>query len=411
MEFDVIIIGGGIVGLSTAWNLIHAYPDLSIGLLEKEPDIAKHQTGNNSGVIHSGIYYKPKSLKAKLCTEGKEILIDFCEQNQIPYRFVSKLIAATDHSQFPTLDTLFQRGKENGLENLRTLVGDEIREIEPCIRAKRAIYNPKVGIVNYKQVCRVLSRKLSDLGVKILTDTKMTSCSFLDNRLYIETVKQVYKAKFLVNCAGLYSDHILRLVEPKKTFKHQIIPFRGEYYKLNKEAQPMIKGLVYPVPDPRFPFLGVHLTKMIDGIVEAGPNAVLALAKEGYHWKNFHLQELWQTLSFSGFWKFAFKHWKIGAFEMKRSLSKKTFCQSLQKFLPDLEPEQLIPGGAGVRAQLIDQKGRLCDDFVIQREYRSFHVLNAPSPAATASFAIGASIVKQMTPMLEEYVLTTTTSV
>lgn len=385
----IVFIGGGIVGLSSAYKLLEKV-ETELILLEAEDSLAKHQTGNNSGVIHSGIYYKPGSLKAKNCALGREMLYDFCKQHEIPHERCGKIIVATNQREVQTLQMLEERGRQNGLTEIRRLSKDEIKEYEPYTEGLEAIYVPYTGIVDYPAVCKKLAELVSQNDGQIKLNSRVVNIKSSSSKLIIQTNSDEYECDYLVNCAGLYSDKIAILSGLNPDVK--IIPFRGEYYKLKKEKEYLVKNLIYPVPDPRFPFLGVHFTRMINGGVECGPNAVLALKREGYKKSDIDVSQILDMLSYSGFWKMAKKYYKMGFEEFRRSFSKKLFVESLQKLIPSIQEEDLVEGGAGVRAQALDRSGNLIDDFKIIQTKNMIHVLNAPSPAATASLSIGDTI-------------------
>ncbi len=387
---DILIIGGGIVGLATALKLKQTNPHLTLILLEKESELAKHQTGNNSGVIHSGLYYKPGSLKAINCIKGYHLLVDFCKANEIPFELCGKVVVATSEVELPLLDNLFVRGQQNGLANLRKLSQGELKEIEPHVNGMKGIFVPQTGIVDYKLVALKYGELLVALGAEIKLNEKVVSITTINNQSTVVTEKSSYTAKLVINCAGLYSDKVTSMTREKVNYK--IIPFRGEYFKLKKEKEYLVKNLIYPVPDPNFPFLGVHFTRMAKGGVEAGPNAVLAFRREGYKKSEINLAELAETLAWPGFQKVAAKYWKTGFGEMYRSFSKTAFTKALQKLLPEIKEEDLVEGGAGVRAQACDRDGGLVDDFLILEEANVINVCNAPSPAATSSLAIGETV-------------------
>ena len=387
---DVIITGGGIVGLATAYRILQSNPNLKIIVLEKESEPAMHQTGNNSGVIHSGIYYKTGSLKARNCIEGYKQLTDFCNSHGIPYEICGKIIVATSMKEIPALEKLFSRGLENSLAGLRKLNADEIRDYEPHVSGLAGIYVPQTGIVDYKMVSNRLVEEILRLGGKVLYNEKVRKIKPSDKHAVIITESNEYISKLIVNCSGLYSDKITALTENKLNVK--IIPFRGEYYKLKTDKKFLVKNLVYPVPDPEFPFLGVHFTRMINGSVEAGPNAVLAYAREGYSKSKISPIELAETLLWPGFRKVARKYWRTGLDEMIRSYSKKAFTKALQRLIPEISESDLEKGGAGVRAQACDKSGFLLDDFLIIENKITVNVCNAPSPAATSSLSIGTYI-------------------
>lgn len=390
MTHDVAIVGAGIVGLATALQIKQQRPELSVLVLEKENKVAAHQTGNNSGVIHSGIYYKPGSLKAKNCMDGYQLLIDFCKKHNIPYELCGKIIVATSDNELPALDNIYKRGIENGLEGLKYISTEEIRAIEPHTYGVRGLLVPQTGIVDYKVVAAKYAEVFQSLGGEIRFQTKVTGVKANEKDVWINTDKGDANARLLINCAGLYCDKIAAFTIPDLDVK--IIPFRGEYYSLKKEKRSLVKHLIYPVPDPNFPFLGVHFTRRIDGEIEAGPNAVLAFRREGYKKTQINLSELFESLTWGGFIKVAKKYWKTGFGEFYRSFSKAAFTKALQKLLPEIQQADLEPGGAGVRAQACDKDGGLIDDFCIREIKGQIHVLNAPSPAATSSLSIGKSI-------------------
>jgi L-2-hydroxyglutarate oxidase len=392
VQQDIIIIGGGIVGLATAIQLKQQNASLKLTLIEKETEVAKHQTGNNSGVIHSGIYYKPGSLKATNCIHGYNLLIDFCRKNEVPIDMCGKIIVATEENELPLLENLFIRGEQNGLTNLKRLKATELKEYEPHVAGIAGIAVPQTGIVDYKKVAEKYAQRIQELGGEIVLGEKVIDIQLLSDHVAVSTQKKTYTTKLVINCAGLYSDKIATLTSKKVDVK--IIPFRGEYFKLKKEKEYLVKNLIYPVPDPNFPFLGVHFTRMMKGGVEAGPNAVLAFQREGYKKTDINLAELGESLAWPGFQKVAFKYWKTGMGEMYRSFSKAAFTKALQKLLPEIQENDLEEGGAGVRAQACDRTGGLVDDFMILEEKQVINVCNAPSPAATSSLSIGETISK-----------------
>lgn len=398
MQYDVIIIGGGAVGLATALKIQKTEPRYRVLVLEKEDAIARHQTGNNSNVIHSGIYYKPGSLKAKNCINGYHELIAFCNQHDIPYKLCGKVIVATDQKEVPLLENIFIRGQQNGLDNLKRLDAEELLEYEPHVTGVAGIFVPQTGIVDYRKVAEKYAELFMNSGGTIRLSEQVTDIRPGSADITVVTQKGAYTGKLLVNCAGLYSDKIARYALPHLDVR--IIPFRGEYYKLRKEKEHLVKTLIYPVPDPNFPFLGVHFTTMINGGVECGPNAVLAFKREGYRKSDVDLAEFAETLAWPGFHKIASKYWKTGFGEMYRSFSKAAFTKALQKLIPEVEEADLEPGGAGVRAQACDRKGGLLDDFMIVESPRAIHVCNAPSPAATSSLSIGETIAELATKQL-----------
>lgn len=388
--YDITIIGGGIVGLATALQLKTTNPFLNILLLEKEDELAKHQTGNNSGVIHSGLYYKPGSLKATNCIHGYQLLIDFCRQHEIAFDLCGKIVVASDEKELPLLETLFTRGQQNGLQNLRKLAKEELLHYEPHVSGIAGIFVPQTGIVDYKIVAQKYGQLIQEKGGQINLGERVLDIQSSENKVVVITQKSSYTTKLVINCAGLYSDKVARMTVPELNVK--IIPFRGEYYKLKKEKEYLVKNLIYPVPDPNFPFLGVHFTRMAKGGVEAGPNAVLAFKREGYKKSDFSFSELAETLAWPGFQKVAGKYWRTGFGEMYRSFSKSAFTKALQKLIPEIQENDLVEGGAGVRAQACDRQGGLVDDFLILEEKHVINVCNAPSPAATSSLAIGETV-------------------
>jgi (S)-2-hydroxyglutarate dehydrogenase len=391
VTYDIAIIGGGIVGLATARAILETAPRARLVILEKEREIAQHQTGHNSGVIHSGIYYKPGSYKARLCVEGARLMKTYCEKNGIEVQTCGKVIVATSDDELPRLKTLYERGVANGVPGVTMLDAGRLREIEPHASAVAGIHSPQTAIVDYTRVAETLARDLVAGGVVIERSFRVTSISRTRGTLRLGGGDgRVVEAAHLVNCAGLYSDRVARLAQAPVDV--QIVPFRGEYYMLRPERRDLVRGLIYPVPDPEFPFLGVHFTRTVHGDVEAGPNAVLALAREGYRWSRVRPAELLATLRFPGFRAMARKYWRTGAYETYRSLSKRAFVRALQRLVPDLRAEDIRPGGAGVRAQAVTPDGALVDDFRIVQTADAVHVLNAPSPAATASLAIGRHI-------------------
>jgi|UniRef100_A0A7C4PJE6 L-2-hydroxyglutarate oxidase len=387
--YDIAIIGGGIVGLATAMALTREkHPSLIV--LEAENRLAAHQTGNNSGVIHSGIYYKPGSLKAQNCVKGREAMYAFCAEHSIAHDRCGKVIVATSESELPALDRLYERGLQNGLNGLRRLRGEEIKEYEPYAAGIAAIFVPQTGIVDYVGVCEAYASLIRQAGGEIKTNARVTGFRKVGNEFVLTTPQGEITTRSLINCGGLQSDRIARLCGVDPGLK--IVPFRGEYYELIPEKHHLVRNLIYPVPDPRFPFLGVHFTRMVKGGVEAGPNAVLAFKREGYKMSDISLRDMFEYALYGGFWKMAAKYWKTAIGEYYRSLSKAAFVRALQRLLPDLTADDIHRSGAGVRAQALDPQGNLVDDFRIVEAERMVHVLNAPSPAATASIAIGESI-------------------
>lgn len=390
MKYDVVVIGGGIVGLATAYQLLKKKPNTKLALIEKETVLCKHQTGNNSGVIHSGLYYKPGSLKATNCINGYNMLLDFCNEENIPYELCGKVVVATDDFQKPLLENLYNRGLQNGLDRITKLSIEELKEIEPHVNGIAALKVPYTGIIDYTAVAEKYAEKIKSFGGEIFLGEKVEKISTSSSRSTVATSKQTLEAQLIINCGGLYSDKLARQTSDDVDLK--IIPFRGEYFKLKPEKEYLVKHLIYPVPDPNFPFLGVHFTRMIDGGIEAGPNAVLAFRREGYKKSQIHLGELIESLMWPGFQKVAMKYWKTGFGEMYRSFSKAAFTKALQKLIPEIQENDLIDGGAGVRAQACDRTGGLLDDFAIYESDNAINVCNAPSPAATSSLSIGNTV-------------------
>ncbi|MFI5842293.1 L-2-hydroxyglutarate oxidase [Catenuloplanes sp. NPDC051500] len=384
-----VVIGAGIVGLATAHRLTIEYPDATVTVIDKEPRVAAHQTGHNSGVIHAGVYYKPGSLKATLCRAGSASMVAFAEEHGIPVETCGKLIVATEAGELPRLRALFTRATENGLP-VRMLSGEEAREFEPHVSAVAAMRVASTGIIDYTAVCETLAQLITANGGRILLGATVTGVS----RGTVTTDKGDIAADFVVNCAGLQSDRIARLAGIRPAAR--IVPFRGEYYELREDRRHLVNGLIYPVPDPRFPFLGVHLTRMIDGSVHAGPNAVLATAREGYSWSRINARDLAEVAAFPGMWRLARRHLRYGLTEVRRSLSKPLFARSLARLVPEITEADLVPSEAGVRAQAILPSGELVDDFLIESRGGQVHVLNAPSPAATSSLEIAKHIVSQL---------------
>lgn len=389
--YDFAIIGGGIVGLSAGMALGKRYPDARILVLEKESVWAYHQTGNNSGVIHSGIYYKPGSFKAKFCREGSCSLVEFCQEHGIAHEVCGKVIVATEANQISLLENLYQRGLENGL-SVTKLCPEAVKEIEPHVSCLAGIKVFTTGIVNYRQVCQKYADIIRSQGGELRLNTKVEKICNNGSAQVLETNNGTFEARFLINCAGLHSDRIARLgrVDPHA----QIVPFRGEYYELTPEKRALVKTLIYPVPNPAFPFLGVHFTRMIDGSVHAGPNAVLSFKREGYKKTDFDLRDFTEVMTYPGFWKLAAKHADEGIQEIVRSFSKAAFVRSLQKLIPEVQAEDIVPTHAGVRAQALMNNGSLVDDFLLVTRPNSIHVCNAPSPAATSSLEIGKAIAQ-----------------
>ena len=392
MQYDLIIIGGGIVGLATALRVLEQRPNLKVMILEKESSIGQHQTGHNSGVIHSGIYYKPGSLKAKNCISGYHQLIEFCDTYSIKYDICGKIVVATDEYQLPQLEELRRRGEANGLQGIRVLEKEEIREYEPYANGIKALHVLQTGIIDYTDVIKKYSELVLSSGGEIRCGEKVMKLLTSFDEIAVETTKNSYIASFVVSCAGLMSDRVAKMTQEKLPLR--IIPFRGEYYKLKKEKEYLVKNLIYPVPDPAFPFLGVHFTRMVKGGIEAGPNAVLAFKREGYKISDFNWRDSFETFSWPGFYTIGKKYWRTGLGEFYRSFSKAAFVKALQKLIPEIDVNDIDEGGSGVRAQACERDGGLVDDFLFVEEKRVIHVCNAPSPAATSSLAIGEEIFK-----------------
>jgi L-2-hydroxyglutarate oxidase len=388
---DVLIVGGGIVGLAVALEITKRFPRLRLLLLEKEDRVGQHQSSHNSGVIHSGVYYKPGSLKARLCVEGAQAMVEFCREHGVPHLVCGKVIVATREEEFPRLEELRRRGEANGLTGLRLIGPDELREIEPHASGLRALVVPSTGITDYAAVCEKYAELVRAQGGTILTSTAVTGLRDLTSEVVVETSGPEFSTTYLINCAGLFSDRIARMAGGKPDAI--IVPFRGEYYRLVPQRSSLVRALIYPVPDPQFPFLGVHFTRRVNGTVDAGPNAVLAFRREGYRRTDFSLHDLASSLAFPGFWRMAGKHWRSGLDEFHRSFSKSEFVRALQRLLPEVREQDLIPGGSGVRAQALRRDGRLVDDFQFVPSEKMLHVLNVPSPAATASLPIARAIV------------------
>ncbi len=393
-ETDVAIIGGGIVGLATAYRLGQRSPNLSVAVLEKEPAVASHQTGRNSGVLHSGIYYKPGSLKAKNCRVGNLAMREFCQAEGVDFEICGKVIVAVTDDELPALARILERGQANGVA-CESIGPERLRELEPHAAGVQAIHVPDAGIVNFTQVCLKLVDHIERAGGRIVVSAKVTKIEERSDRLVLETTAGQFRAKFLVNCAGLHCDRVTRLAGQQPEAK--IIPFRGEFFKLNDGAARLVNNLIYPVPDPAFPFLGVHFTRRIEGGIECGPNAVLAFSREGYRKLNVNLRDLAESLSYIGFLKLAAKYWRVGAGEMWRSVNKGAFVRALARLVPEIRAEHLSRAPAGVRAQAVAPDGSMVDDFLIHETPHAIHVLNAPSPAATSSLNIGNLIVDKLT--------------
>ncbi len=386
--FDVAVIGAGIIGLSTAMNLQTRFPGLRVGVIEKAPGVASQQSGHNSGVIHSGIYYKPGSFKARFCVEGRSSMTRFCEENGIPFERCGKVIIATRKDELPRLQALYERGAANQVEGLQLVSGDEVRDrIEPHVNVIKAVWAPNTGIVDFRKVAAAYAKRILEAGGKIHFNAKLRRVVGKNGASVLETRAGEFHAKRVINCAGLHADVVANMMGAKTDLR--IIPFRGEYYTLRKERENLVRGLIYPVPNPAFPFLGVHFTKTMKGFTEAGPNAVLAMAREGYEKRDFNLPDFLGTIAFPGFWRLTMRDWKTGMMEINRSLRKSVFVRDLQRMIPEVRKEDLQSGGSGVRAQAVDRSGNLLDDFRIERTKDAIHVLNAPSPGATSSLVIG----------------------
>ncbi|MGA6981061.1 MAG: L-2-hydroxyglutarate oxidase [Candidatus Sulfotelmatobacter sp.] len=392
-RYSVAIVGGGIVGLAVALEISRRLPRLRLLLLEKEDRVGRHQSGHNSGVIHSGIYYKPGSLKASLCVTGAIAMIEFCREHSIPHQVCGKVIVATHEEEFPCLEELRRRGEANGLIGVRSIGSEELKEIEPHASGLRALVVPSTGITDYAAVCARYAELITAQGGTILTSTAVTGLRRQADEVVIETDRGVFSCASLINCAGLFSDRISRMTGDNPEV--MIVPFRGEYYDLIPARSELVRNLIYPVPDPQFPFLGVHFTRRINGCVDAGPNAVLAFRREGYRRGDFDLGDIASSMTFPGFWGMAMKHWRSGLGEFYRSYSKAAFVRALQRLVPEVQEQDLVPGGSGVRAQALNRNGGFVDDFHFVVSRRVLHVLNVPSPAATASLMIGKMIVDQ----------------
>jgi len=384
-------VGGGIVGLATAYRLGERFPGASVTLLEKESEVGRHQTGHNSGVLHCGLYYKPGSVKARLAVTGIRQMVAFCQENGVAHDVCGKLVVATDETEVARLRDLEKRGAANGLEGLRWMPREEMLEIEPHVGGIAALRVPQEGIVDYAAVCAALVKRLTAGGARVVTSARARRLMRRGAEWIAETPQGEFAGDYLINCAGLHSDRVAELAGERREVR--ILPFRGEYYKIRADRQSLVRNLIYPVPDPRFPFLGVHFTRLIHGGVEAGPNAVLAFAREGYRKTDINLGDLWDSLTYGGFWRFLRRYPSMAWYELRRSFSRQIFCRSLQRLVPEIQAADLDTGGSGVRAQAISPAGDLVQDFQLIARENALHVLNAPSPAATASLAIGAEIV------------------
>ncbi len=391
-SFDIAIIGGGIVGLATAYTISHHFPDIRIVVFEKENELAFHQTGRNSGVIHSGLYYKPGSFKAENCTKGRKMLVDFAQQHNIAHEICGKVIVATRENELAHMERVFQNGLANGIEGLEEIDRDAIKKHEPYCDGIAGLYVPCTGVIDFKQVARKFAELIRNVSTqnKILTGHEVTAIKQQGGCKRIITSRGDFEARFLINCAGLQSDRIAMMDGLRPNVR--IVPFRGDYYELAESAKNKVKNLIYPVPDPQFPFLGVHFTRMIDGSVECGPNAVFSFKREGYSKTAMNVKDTWQSLTFPGTCKMFMRHWRYGLAEYYRAFSKRAFLKSLQRLIPSLEMSDIVPGRSGIRAQAVARDGKPVDDFVIEKGDRSLHILNAPSPAATACLAIAETV-------------------
>lgn len=389
---EMTIIGGGIIGLAIAYQAVLS--GVKVRVLEKEKRVGMHQSTHNSGVLHAGLYYKPGSLKARLSTRGIRLMTAFCDENDIPYDVCGKLVVATNEAEVPRLRELLERGTQNGLRDVRWLDTAGLREIEPHAAGVAAVHVPEEGIVNYSKVCEALQQKIVEQGSEVITDAKVLSLQYRKGEWRIESTCGQHQASFIVNAAGLHCDRVYQMAGGENDVR--IVPFRGEYFRLSGPSESLVRNLIYPVPDPQFPFLGVHFTRLIDGGVEAGPNAVLAFAREGYRKSDVNPRDLWGTLTFPGLYKFLRNYPKMATDELARSLSKTRFCESLQRLVPGIRKEDLASGGAGVRAQAMDAKGTLLQDFHFGYGENALHLLNAPSPGATASLAIGEAVLQEI---------------
>lgn len=397
-KFDVCVVGGGLIGLGVAGAMNELFPGVSILVLEKEQELASHQSSHNSGVVHSGLYYPPGSLKAQLCVEGRRAIEELAETDGIPYRRSGKLVIATDEAELPALDELERRGRENGLGELRRLAPGEISEYEPAATGIAALWAGDAAVVDFPAIADHHARSLRSAGTRIVTGAEVTAISHEPDGVSVTAGERRFRAKALVNCAGLHSDRIAEMAGLSPEVR--IVPFRGEYYYLTGETSDMVKGLIYPVPDPRLPFLGVHFTRRVEGTVEVGPNAVLGLGREHYRGAPIDWAELRAILAHPGFRRLARRYWRRGTVEMLQSRSTRLYARLARRLVPGVNHRDLIPGGVGVRAQALDRRGRLVDDFVIERAGASVHVLNAPSPGATASIAIGRHVARELEPLL-----------
>jgi L-2-hydroxyglutarate oxidase len=391
MRYDVVVVGAGIVGLATAREILVRHPRLTLAVLDKEAAVGRHQTGHNSGVIHSGLYYTPGSLKARACVAGRRALLAYCERRGIPYELSGKLVVARHEGELPGLQTLYERGTANGVEGLRFMEPAEFKEIEPYVEGVRALYSPSTGIIDYGRVAQAYAEDIQEMGGTILLRHRVEDIDRRRDETVLETSAGTVATRYLVTCAGLYSDRLARMAGLPRD--PQIVPFRGDYYVLRPERRHLVKSLIYPVPDPSLPFLGVHFTRRLDGSVWLGPNAVLAFAREGYRLSTWNAWDLLDTFSYPAFWKFLRRYWKIGLEELWRDMSRDAFLASLQDYIPSLTAADIEPGPSGVRAQTLSRDGVLTDDFAVSERRRELHVRNAPSPAATSALAIAEMVV------------------
>ena len=396
---DVAIVGGGIIGVATAYRLVRLFPECRVVVLEKEGTIASHQTGHNSGVIHSGLYYKPGSSKAQTCVTGAAMMKEFCDRHYVDYDVCGKIVVAIEESELPRLQELHRRGVANGVPGVSLIGPERLRELEPHSAGIQALHVPSAGIIDFQAVAAKLAGELESLSCEVRTGTRVTGIRHEPDGMILDTDRGALRTKYMIGCAGLHSDRVTRMEGAPLDLS--IVPFRGEYYELSARGRELVRGLIYPVPDPRFPFLGVHFTKRIDGSVEAGPNAVLALSREGYRKLQVRLRDVADIATFPGFWRMAAKYWRTALEEMTRSLSKKAFANALMRLVPDIRSDDLAAGGSGIRAQALRPSGELVDDFVIVDRPRALHVCNAPSPAATASLSIAIEIVNRATASFE----------
>ena len=390
--YDIIVIGGGIVGLSVAREVTRQFPRLRLALVEKEARVGTHQTGHNSGVIHSGVYYKPGSMKARMCVEGAAAMVEFCREHGVPFKICGKVIVATSEEETPRLRDLLARGQANGVAGLRMLGLEELREIEPHASGVAALHVPGTGVTDFAKVCEKYAELAAAQGGTVRTSAEVIGIGQNGQETVVETSGGDFSVRWVINCAGLFSDRISRMAGERPEVR--IVPFRGEYYDLVPARASLVRALIYPVPDPRFPFLGVHFTRRVHGNVDAGPNAIFAFKREGYRSGDFSLRDTLESLAFPGFWRVAAKHWRMGKDEARRSVSKGSFVAGLQRLVPEVQAEDLVPGGSGVRAQAIHRSGALVDDFQFSQSDRMLHLYNVPSPAATASIAVGRAVVE-----------------